>query len=66
MMNRGYEPRILHTAEDIASAMGVSTERIKEWSLQGAPILVEGEGKRRRYRAEVMELWQWRIENNKT
>lgn len=66
MIRRGYEPRILHTSEEIAEAMGVSTDRIKSWVEAGAPILVEGEGKRKRYRAEVMELWQWRIENNKT
>lgn len=63
MENKGrlvYAPTILSSMAAICKAFGVGKERVKEWQKAGAPIVVDGDGEKRRYSAEVMRLQMWR------
>lgn len=55
-----YTPRILRNLAEICEAFGVGEKTVKAWVKQGAPIAVEGDGRRVRYSAEVVELQAWR------
>lgn len=55
-----YVPRILRTMAEICEAMGVGQKTVKKWVAQGAPIAVEGDGRRKRYSAEMAALQGWR------
>lgn len=55
-----YAPRILRSLAEIKEAFGVGERQIKLWVRQGAPIAVEGEGRRMRYSAEAVRLQVWR------
>lgn len=53
-------PCILRTMAEICEAMGVGQKTVKKWVAQGAPIAVEGDGRRKRYSAEMATLQGWR------
>lgn len=55
-----YAPRILRSLAEIKEAFGVGERQIKLWVQQGAPIAVEGEGRKVRYSAEAVRLQVWR------
>lgn len=55
-----YAPRILRSLSEIKEAFGVGDRQIKLWVRQGAPIAVEGEGRKVRYSAEAVRLQVWR------
>lgn len=64
-----YTPKILRTMAEICEAFGVGEKTVKAWVKQGAPIAVEGDGRRVRYSAETMRLQAWkeqsfRVEKN--
>lgn len=59
-----YAPRILRNLAEIKEAFGVGERQIKLWVRQGAPIAVEGEGKKVRYSAEMVRLQVWREGKN--
>lgn len=46
--------QILRGKQQIADAFGVSTQTVKRWHREGAPIVLSGT-----YRAEAWELWCW-------
>lgn len=54
-------PRILRTMTEICEVMGVGQKTVKKWVAQGAPIAVEGDGRRKRYSAEMVRLQGWRF-----
>ena len=60
MSGIAYVPRILRTMAEICEAMGVGQKTVKKWVAQGAPIAVEGDGRRKRYSAEMATLQGWR------
>lgn len=55
-----YAPRILRSLAEIKETFGVGERQIKLWVQQGAPIAVEGEGRKVRYSAEAVRLQVWR------
>ena len=55
-----YVPKILRNMAEICREMGVGEKMIRAWVEQGAPIAVEGQGKKLRYSAEVSALQSWR------
>lgn len=55
-----YVPKILRNMTEICEEMGVGEKTVKAWIKKGAPIAVEGEGRRARYSAEVARLQAWR------
>mgnify|MGYP000912789439 CR=1 FL=1 len=55
-----YAPQILTSMTDICNTFGVGEKIVKAWVREGAPIAVEGKGKRVRYSAEAMQLQAWR------
>lgn len=55
-----YVPKILKSMREICKEMGVCAKVVKVWAALGAPIAVEGDGKRRRYSAEAARLQLWR------
>ena len=55
-----YAPKILRSLAEIKEAFGVGERQIKLLVRQGAPIAVEGEGRRMRYSAEAVRLQVWR------
>lgn len=55
-----YAPHLLNSLTEICKAFGVSGLTVKRWAEDGAPIVVEGEGARRRYSAELLDLHDWR------
>lgn len=55
-----YVPCILRTMAEICEAMGVGQKTVRKWVAQGAPIAVEGDGRRKRYSAEMATLQGWR------
>ncbi|MEG2140892.1 MAG: MerR family transcriptional regulator [Bilophila sp.] len=59
-----YAPTILRSMEEIKKAFGVGDKQIRAWVEQGAPIAVEGEGKKVRYSAELVRLQLWREERH--
>lgn len=59
-----YAPRILRNLAEIKEAFGVGERQIKLWVRQGAPIAVEGEGRKVRYSAEMVRLQVWREGKN--
>lgn len=65
-MARGaYMPRILKNLTEICAEMGVGKDTVKEWIDMGAPIVVEQEGGRARYSAELAALHEWRLEQSR-
>ncbi|MCD7984148.1 MAG: MerR family transcriptional regulator [Desulfovibrio sp.] len=55
-----YTPKILRNMAEICEEMGVGEKTVKKWVKQGAPVAVEGDGRRVRYSAEVARLQAWR------
>ena len=55
-----YTPKILRNMNEICEEMGVGPKTVKKWVEQGAPIAVEGEGRNKRYSAEIACLQKWR------
>ena len=55
-----YTPKILRTMAEICEAFGVGEKTVKAWVKQGAPIAVEGDGRKVRYSAEMVRLQIWR------
>lgn len=55
-----YTPKILRNMTEICEIFGVAKETVRAWKDMGAPILVVGRGKGRRYSTEVMRLQAWR------
>lgn len=55
-----YSPKILRSLVEIKEVFGVGERRIKLWVRQGAPIAVEGEGRKMRDSAEAIWLQVWR------
>lgn len=55
-----YVPHILRSMKEICVAFGVGQKTVRAWVQQGAPIAVEGQGRRARYSAEVARLQCWR------
>lgn len=58
-----YTPRILRTMSEICEAFGVGEKTVKAWVKKGAPIAVEGDGRKVRYGAEMVMLQKWRVKN---
>ena len=56
-----YTPKILRNLAEICEAFGVGEKTVKAWVKQGAPIAVEGDGRRVRYSTEVVRLQEWRL-----
>ena len=56
-----YVPKILRNMAEICDEMGVGEKTVKAWVRRGAPIAVEGDGRRVRYSAEMARLQNWRI-----
>ena len=56
-----YNPRIMRNLVEICAEMGVGKETVKAWIDQGAPIVIEKDGNRTRYSAELVALQNWRI-----
>lgn len=56
-----YTPKILRNMAEICEAFGVGEKTVKAWVKQGAPIAVEGDGRRVRYSAEMVRLQEWRM-----
>lgn len=56
-----YTPKILRNLAEICEVFGVGEKTVKAWVKQGAPIAVEGDGRRVRYSAEMVELQKWRF-----
>lgn len=56
-----YTPRILRNMAEICETFGVGEKTVKAWAKQGAPIAVEGDGRRVRYSAEAVKLQEWRV-----
>lgn len=56
-----YTPKILRNLAEICEAFGVGEKTVKAWVKQGAPIAVEGDGRRVRYSAEMIRLQEWRF-----
>lgn len=61
-----YTPKILRNLAEICEAFGVGEKTVKAWVKQGAPIAVEGDGRRVRYSAEMGEVQRWRREQATT
>lgn len=55
-----YEPKILCSLAAIKKVFCVRESTIKAWISDGAPIVVENEGKRKRYSTEALRLQVWR------
>ena len=55
-----YVPKILRNMTEICEEMGVGEKTVKAWVKRGAPIAVEGDGRRVRYSAEIARLQAWR------
>ena len=55
-----YMPKILRNMAEICEEMGVGEKTVKAWVKRGAPIAVEGDGRRVRYSAEMARLQAWR------
>lgn len=56
-----YVPKILRNMAEICEEMGVGEKTVKAWVKRGAPIAVEGDGRRVRYSAEMARLQAWRL-----
>ncbi len=57
-----YMPKILRNMAEICEEMGVGEKTVKLWVKRGAPVAIEGEGRRVRYSAEAARLQAWRVE----
>ena len=55
-----YVPKILRNMAEICEEMGVGPKTVKKWVEQGAPIAVEGDGRKVRYSSEMVRLQTWR------
>lgn len=55
-----YVPKILRNMAEICEEMGVGEKTVKSWVQKGAPIAVEGDGRKVRYSAESLRLQNWR------
>lgn len=55
-----YVPKILRNMAEICKEMGVGPKTVKKWVEQGAPIAVEGDGRKVRYSTEMVRLQAWR------
>lgn len=55
-----YVPQLLRSMREICTAFGVGQKTVRAWVRQGAPIAVEGQGRRVRYSAEMTRLQCWR------
>ncbi len=60
MLQISYVPKILRNMAEICEEMGVGEKTVKAWVKRGAPIAVEGDGRRVRYSAEMVRLQAWR------
>ena len=60
MLQISYMPKILRNMAEICEEMGVGEKTVKAWVKRGAPIAVEGDGRRVRYSAEMARLQAWR------
>lgn len=58
-----YAPCVLRSMTEICEAFGVGSKTVKAWVEKGAPIAVEGRGKKTRYSAEAARLQGWRTNN---
>lgn len=65
MKMSAYTPKILKNLVEICAEMGVGKETVRQWIDAGAPIVVEREGNRTRYSAELVALQAWRLEYSK-
>lgn len=61
MRDISYTPVILRSMREICERMGVGKAVVRRWVTEGAPIAVEGRGRRLRYSAELLMLQTWRI-----
>lgn len=55
-----YEPKILRSLTEICEVFGVGEKQVRRWVRDGAPIIIEGEGARKRYSSELLQMYQWR------
>lgn len=56
-----YVPVVLRSAAEICRAFGISRAQLQKWVTEGAPVVVErdGRGVVTRYRSEVLRLYLW-------
>ncbi|WP_300644931.1 MerR family transcriptional regulator [uncultured Desulfovibrio sp.] len=59
-----YVPQILRSMVEIKKVFRVSEETVQQWILRGAPIVVEYDGRKKRYSTEVIRLQIWRERNS--
>ena len=58
------EFKALTSLREICQAFGQGEKTVKRWAKDGAPIRIEGEGRRCRYLAEEGKLWEWVLSKN--
>jgi len=59
MQQPAYVPVILTSLDDIAKQFAVSKNTVKDWVKDGAPIVVNGNERNRRYTTELADLYIW-------
>lgn len=57
-----YNPQVLRSMTEICAYFNVGRETVQEWMQEGAPIVLEYQGRLQRYSCEVMALQNWRLE----
>lgn len=55
-----YVPTMLNGMDEICDRLKVGKDTVRQWIEEGAPIIVEDCGKKKRYCAELAELHAWR------
>ena len=58
-----YHPKFLRNMREICEEMGVCSKTVKKWVKQGAPLVIEGQGKKTRYSTDTIHLQCWRVNN---
>lgn len=60
-----YKPDILACMAEICERFKVGEKQVKAWCRAGAPIAIDGEGRKVRYSTETMRLQMWREAQSK-
>ncbi len=60
MAEISYKPDILASMAEICERFKVGEKQVKAWYKAGAPIAIDGDGKKARYSTETMRLQMWR------
>ena len=60
MAEISYVPTMLNSMAEICKKFKVNNKTVKKWVAYGAPIIIDGEGSKKRYSAELVDLYIWR------